>query len=136
MGERKIYTIDGENFSTLEGFYGEFSRVVLPGVEWGRNLDALNDVLRGGFGTPDGGFVLEWKHSDVSRERLGYDETVRQLKKRLARCHPSNRPLVKRELDAARRHEGPTVFDWVVGIIRLHGAGGEEAEDGVELRLM
>jgi RNAse (barnase) inhibitor barstar len=66
-----IYEIDGANFSTLEGFYDEFSRVVIPGVSWGHNLDAFDDVLYGGFGTPDDGFVLRWKNHDLSRQRLG-----------------------------------------------------------------
>jgi len=42
---------------------------------------------------------------------------------------------VQEEFEAARAHTGPTVFETLVGIIRDHGPGGEEAEDGVELRL-
>ena len=49
----ELYEIDGKNFSTLEEFYDEISRVLIPGAQWGRNLDAFNDILRGGFGTPD-----------------------------------------------------------------------------------
>ena len=37
-----------------------------------RNLDALADCLRGGFGTPEAGeVVFEWTDSDAARERLG-----------------------------------------------------------------
>src|ERR671911_2815289 len=85
------YEIDGKNFSTLEGFYDEISRVLIPGAWWGRNLDAFNDILRGGFVTPESGFTLRWLNHDVSRRRLGYDETVRQLELTLQRCHPSHR---------------------------------------------
>lgn len=101
-----IYEIDGEHFSTLEEFYEEFRRVVIPDVDWVDNLDAFDDVLYGGFGTPDEGFVLRWKNHDVSRQRLGYPETVRQLEKRLERCHPTNREDVRRELDLARVGQG------------------------------
>lgn len=101
----------------------------------GRNLDAFNDILRGGFGTPDGGFTLRWLNHEVSQRRLGYDETVRQLELRLQRCHPSNRKSVAAELARAQAHTGPTVFDWLVEIIRIHGPDGEEAEDRVELVL-
>ncbi len=126
MNERKkTYVIAGENFSTLEKFYDEISRVLIPDAEWGHNLDALNDILRGGFGTPPEGFILVWKNSALSRQRLGYPETVRQLELRLARCDPSNRPSVQAELEQAKQDKGPTVFDWLV----------EEAEDGVELVL-
>ena len=47
----QTYTIDGERFSTLEEFYEEIGRVLQLG-SWGHNLDAFNDILRGGFGTP------------------------------------------------------------------------------------
>jgi len=127
--------IDGEKFSTLEGFYDEISRVLIPKIAWGRNLDAFNDILRGGFGTPPSGFVLVWKNSALSQERLGYPETVRQLEIRLAHCDPSNRAQVETELEQAKQHRGATVFDWLVQTIRLHSKSGEEAADGVELVL-
>ena len=129
------YEIDGQRFSTLEEFYDEISRVLIPGAQWGHNLDAFNDILRGGFGTLDGGFILRWLDSDLSRQRLSYPETVRQLESRLQRCHPTNRPSVARDLEHAKRNEGPTVFDWLVEIIHIHTAGGREEEDEVELLL-
>lgn len=132
---KPVYEIDGGCFSTLEGFYEEISRVVIPGADWGHNLDAFNDILRGGFGTPEGGFTLKWRNSQLSQERLGYPETVRQLEKRLNRCHPSNRDSVAADLDAARKHAGSTVFDWLIEIIKIHSIDGREAEDGVELIL-
>jgi RNAse (barnase) inhibitor barstar len=67
----KIYEIDGGRFSDIAGFYEEVSRVLLPGVTWGRNLSAFNDILSGGFGTPESGFILRWKNSDRSKECLG-----------------------------------------------------------------
>jgi RNAse (barnase) inhibitor barstar len=135
MPPKPTYEIDGRRFSTLEGFYDEIGRVLIPGAEWGRNLDALNDILRGGFGTPDGGFVLRWLNSDLSRERLGYVETVRELERRLLKCHPASRAAVARDLEHARGGEGPTVYDWLIEILRVHADGGPEGEDGVELVL-
>ena len=129
------YEIDGTNFSTLEGFYDEISQSVIPGAAWGRNLDAFNDILRGGFGTPANGFTLRWKNHDISRHSLGYRETVRQLEKTLQRCHPTNRNAVRAELDLARANQGPTVFDWLLEIIAIHSEGGEESEDNVQLDL-
>lgn len=96
---KPIYVLDGTRFETLEEFYDEVSRVLIPGAKWGRNLDAFNDILRGGFGTPAGGFVLRWTHSNRSRRRL-------------------NR------------------FNTIVELIRIHGDGGREAGDGVELQLV
>jgi RNAse (barnase) inhibitor barstar len=106
MGQPE-YEIDGRDFSTLDEFFEVISRVLIPEAWWGHNLDAFNDILRGEFGTPEGGFVLRWKNSALSRERLGsFKEGVE-----------------------------PTVFELLVEIIRVHGAGGAEAEDGVELVL-
>jgi RNAse (barnase) inhibitor barstar len=132
---KPAFEIDGSHFNTLEGFYDDVSERLIPGVFWGRNLDAFNDILRGGFGTPEGGFVLVWKNHALSRERLGYDETVRRLRLTLGRCHPQNRPHIEAELTAAERREGLTVFDLIVRIINSHGIGGEEAEHEVELVL-
>ena len=131
---KPVFEIDGRNFHSLEGFFDEFGKVVGT-APWGRNFDAFNDVLRGGFGSPNGGFVLRWLHSAHSRAALGYDATIRYLEHKLQRCHPDNVTLVGTELEAARRREGQTIFDIVVEIIRCHGPGGDEAEDGVELEL-
>jgi len=130
-----MYEIDGARFSTLEEFYDEVTTAIIPDVFWGQNLDAFNDILRGGFGTPEEGFRLIWKNSALSRHRLGYEETVRQLELRLERCHPSNRDDVRKQLVLAKRNEGPTVFDWLVEIIQVHGPGGSEEEDNGQLSL-
>jgi RNAse (barnase) inhibitor barstar len=129
------YEIDGRRFHTLEEFFDEISTVLISGSEWGRNLDAFDDVLRGRFGTPEGGFTIRWRNHVLSQERLGYVETIRQLEARLQRCHPSNRPAVAAELAAARAGRGPTVFDWLVEIVREHGPDGAEPEDGLHLVL-
>jgi RNAse (barnase) inhibitor barstar len=132
---KPVLTIDGAQFSDLDGFYEEVSRHLIPDRFWGRNLDAFNDILRGGFGTPQGGFQLRWKNSDQSRERLGWEETIRFIERKLTTCHPTNRPSVQADLELARRHEGGTLFDLIVEITHRHGPGGSESEDGVDLTL-
>ncbi|WP_066772982.1 barstar family protein [Croceicoccus mobilis] len=131
----KEYILDGSKVTSLDAFYDAISDTLIPGAYWGRNLVAFNDILRGGFGTPEGGFILRWANSGASRERLGYAETVKQLEKRLEQCHPSNRQHVRADLSRAKQGEGPTVFDWLLEIIREHDVGGDEAEDGVRLVL-
>lgn len=127
--------IDGEHFSTLDEFFRHFQEQALDGACWGSNLDSFHDVLRGGFGTPEDGFLLIWKNHLLSRSRLGYAETQRVLRRRLTTCHPANDERVQAELTLAQQHQGETVFDWLVEIIRIHGPGGPEQEDGVELLL-
>ncbi len=130
-----VFEIDGEAFDSLEGFFAAISEA-MGTAPYGRNLDSLNDVLRGGFGTPDAGFVLCWRSSELSRVRLGYPETIARLERLLQTCHPANRDRIGEELARARRHEGPTVFDQLVELLRDHGPGGEEADSGVELELL
>jgi hypothetical protein len=132
---KPIYEIDGRDFTSPEEFFDVLSRVIIPGAEWGRNFTAFHDIFRGGLGTPDGGFVLRWVDSALSRERLGHPETVRQLEDDLKCCHPTDRLVVRAELQRARQGLGPTVSDWVVEIIEVHCSGGDEREDGVELNL-
>ncbi|MEO0422993.1 MAG: barstar family protein [Pseudomonadota bacterium] len=132
----KRYVIDGTHFQTLEEFWSHFQSEVLGGQHWGRNLDAFSDVLRGGFGTPEEGFILEWRNSEHSRQTLGYTETIRQLRKRLECCHPSATAKARTAIAAAERGEGPTVFDWLVEILKMHELGGGEGGSRVELVLL
>lgn len=131
----KEYVIDGSKITSLDTFYDEISRTLISNKEWGRNLDAFDDILSGGFGTPADGFILKWSHAALSKEKLGYSETAKYLEEKLRRCHPSNRESVRAELARVRSRGGPTLFDRLVEIIRDHGAGGEQAEDNVRLVL-
>ncbi len=112
------FIIDGKNFCTLEEFYDEVGKVLIPGQKWGKNLDAFNDILYDWIDIPDEEVIIKWINSDVSKERLGYIETVRQLELRLQKCHPTNRNHVWRELERAKQLKGPTVFDWLVDILK------------------
>lgn len=137
MSVRVVIEIDGNRFDDFEGFAIEVSNQFFPNGEWEwrGNLDAFNDILRGGFGTPDDGFILRWINSVRSRAILGYNETIRLLERKVESCHPDNVPAVLAELEAARQGHGPTLFDILLEIIRSHGKGGDEAEDNVELQL-
>src|SRR5574341_329973 len=132
---KEIREIDGDQFDDLSGFYREVIEHVLQGSAMGKNLDAFNDVLRGGFRTPSEGFVLKWKNSDRSREVLGYEETARQREAMLKVCHKSSRKKVKDRIRQAKLGQGPTLFDEIVEIIRDHGPGGDQEGDGVDLEL-
>ena len=74
-----VYVLDGSACTTLDTFYDEVSRKLIPGARWGRNLDAFNDILRGGFGTPAGGFTLRWVHSGVSRRTLPHFDKLVEI---------------------------------------------------------
>ena len=67
-----IFRIDGRKIKSINDFYRQIGFSVNgPGGYFGRNLDALADCLRGGFGTPDHRpFEFEWQHSALSRRFL------------------------------------------------------------------
>lgn len=56
----------------------------------------------------------------LSRQRLGYEETVKWYEAALKTCHPSNVPEMQARLRLARQGKGDTVFDWLIGIINDH----------------
>lgn len=74
--QRQEFTIDGRHFSDMDGFYDEveqaFTSVLDRGI--GRNLNAFNDILRGGFGRHEFGNPIHIKW-------LSYEKSVRDLGK-------------------------------------------------------
>ena len=112
--------IDGENFSDLPGFYAEISRAFgLEEDDRIRNMDALNDLLRGGFSEGDAGPKrIRWLHSDKSREDLGYEATAAYYERMLRRAHETNREKIRKRAENARQGQGATLFDlitWLIG---------------------
>lgn len=120
----KKLEIDGDRFSNLKGFYEEIVRGLTSGLDWeiGRNLDAFDDILEGGFGIHDYGETVEllWINSSRSRLKLGYKETVKYLQDKLGKCHSTAKREVKQELELAKREIGKTLFDIIVEIIEGH----------------
>lgn len=117
-----VYDLDGSAINHLDDLYRLLGEAVNgPGGYFGANLDALNDCLGGGFGAPEGGnFMFLLHHSSHAESALGFHETIRQLERRLAQCHPDTRLQISRELERARHHEGPVAFDWIQEAFREH----------------
>jgi RNAse (barnase) inhibitor barstar len=69
-----VYRIDGRKIKSPSDFYREIGVAVNgAGGYFGRNLDALADCLRGGFGTPQARpYEFEWQHSALSRRYLDH----------------------------------------------------------------
>jgi RNAse (barnase) inhibitor barstar len=136
MSEKPVLTFDGATFQTFDQFAEEFSKAVFGTTYFKGNLDALNDMLAGGFGSPIGGFVLRWENSAASRQTLGYPETTKWIESHLQTCHHSNIPDFHKRLEDAQAGRGLTLFDIVVEIIRDNGHGGQNPEGGIELLLL
>ncbi|QKW19424.1 barstar family protein [Kitasatospora sp. NA04385] len=64
------YVLHGERVTDEPSLWAELGRAVgAPDGYYGRNLDALADCLRGGFG-PEPPFVLVWRRAMVSAQAL------------------------------------------------------------------
>lgn len=69
----KVFELDGNNFNDMDSFYDEVNSKLCPQFEgFGSNLDAFNDVLRGGFLAFEynENIELNWKQSDKSKADL------------------------------------------------------------------
>jgi RNAse (barnase) inhibitor barstar len=123
MGPIELY-IDGNNFSNLDGFYDEVEKQLTSGLDWkiGRNLDAFNDVLRGGFGKfeYEEPIKLIWKNSEKSKKELGYEQMISRLQELLKTCHPSNISIIEKEIQDIKTNHKPSLFDTILDIIRSH----------------
>jgi len=75
----KRCTLDGKTIGSLDDLYDQLSiRFSLP-EHFGRNLDALWDVLSTDV---QGSFEIAWKHAGDSRRLMGkdFDRAVKLLK--------------------------------------------------------
>lgn len=118
---RREVIINGDNFDDLEGFYTEIEKILTSNLTWrtGHNLDAFNDLLRGGFGVHEYGepLAIRWLKSDKSRCDFGYKATEEYYKNMLERCHRTNRALVVEKMKQAGQGQGETLMDIIVEII-------------------
>lgn len=116
-------TLDGTRIHDIPSFYAEINRVFMAGVDWqlGPSLDALDDMLHGGYGTLDGQapVTLVWTALEASRAALGLDTTRAQLLAKLAQPGFDNTRL-RRQLDALEAGRGQTYFEIVLEIIAAH----------------
>jgi len=80
---RKEFEIDGAEFSDLKGFFHVIGQQLVNNNQWGRNWNAFNDILVGGFVRTEYGepFKLTWKNSAISRQELvDYSDIVELIK--------------------------------------------------------
>jgi ribonuclease inhibitor len=67
---QKKYRLPGKAIHSLDEFYNEISRKLLFPGHFGRNLDALWDVLRTDI---EGPVFLVWEDSAISKVSMGKD---------------------------------------------------------------
>ena len=120
----QILTLDGTRIHDIPSFYDEINRVFMAGVDWtlGPSLDALNDMLYGGYGALDGDapVTLVWTDFVASREALGVEATRQYLLGKLAHPERFNSTHFQRALDALESGTGQSYFDIVLEVIAAH----------------
>jgi hypothetical protein len=116
--DKPTIILDGRLFSDFEGFVTVVNDGFAGKVDWtwNGNLDAFDDLLW----QVEGEHRIVWSHAELSCERLGYEAMVEWLTGNLQRCHPDNATSVAERLRRARIGEGPTLFEWLVEIIRSY----------------
>jgi RNAse (barnase) inhibitor barstar len=124
--DRKTIIIDGNNISNLKTFYEEIDRILTKDLDWktGHNLDAFNDILRGGFGVAEykEPIILIWKNASKNKNDLGIKATKRFYKIKICmnKYSLSNVQNWKGKLKQLFHKNGKTLFTIIVDIIKEH----------------
>jgi len=121
---KQTIIINGDNFSDLESFYNEIDHVLTKDLNWqtGHNLDALNDLLRGGFGVYELGepIILFWKNISKSKSDLGFNATKKYYENKISLGNGMNIQLFKDKLNDLIKGKGQTLFGIIIEIISDH----------------
>jgi len=116
--------IDGRAITDIDSLYAEFNRVFMAGEDWqlGPSLDALDDLLYGGYGALHGHATatVAWRDIALSRVALGVDATCAWLQAKLQQPGTFNADVIRHQLDALERGEGQTYFEIVMEIFAGH----------------
>ncbi len=120
----KTFTIHGENFSDISGFYGEVDRVFMQGETWmlGESLDAFDDLLYGGFGALAGEkeIRLVWRGFEKSKVDLGLQATKDFYLQKLRQPQVYNADWARQKLAGLEAGTGKTYFEMLLEIIAQH----------------
>jgi len=121
---RKTITINADHFSDLAGFYEEMNKLFMKDIDWklGHSLDALNDILYGGFGVfnPGEPVLVRWLNASKSRADLGTDETKKNYQMKIEQGYPYNVKLFQEKLSELEKGQGQTLFDIIIEIFTDH----------------
>jgi len=120
----KTLTVSGRNIRDIPSLYAEINRVFMSGEEWelGESLDALNDMLGGGYGAIVGREPVRilWKDIAESRAALGFDATRNHLLSKLRRPDVYDAVAIARRIGELEAGIGQTYVDTVMAIIADH----------------
>jgi len=116
--------LDGSAIHDIPSFYAEINRVFMASEDWqlAPSLDALDDLLYGGYGALAGhaSATVHWTHIAHSRAALGAAATRAWLQEKLAQPGTFNAGSIGAQLDALERGGGQTYFDIIMDVFAAH----------------
>ena len=117
-------TIDGSAVHDIPSLYAELNRVLMPDEDWalGESLDALDDLLYGGFGVLDGSAPVRvvWRDHARAGVALGVAATRAWYERRLAHPEVYSVSVASTALAALDAGTGPTYFELVLQVFASH----------------
>ena len=119
-----VLVLQGSAVSDIPSFYAEINRVFMAGEDWqiGQSLDALDDMLYGGFGVLAGheGATLIWRDIEHSCNALGEETTRAWLQAKLDGNDRFNSAVIAAQLQALDGGKGQSYFQIVMDIFSAH----------------
>jgi hypothetical protein len=119
-----ILVLQGSAVSDIPSFHAEINRVFMAGEDWqlGHSLDALDDMLYGGYGVLAGheSATVIWQDIEHTRSALGVETTRAWLQAKLDAEGTFNAGTVAAQLEAFDAGEGQTYFEIVMEIFAAH----------------
>ncbi|MGH8036953.1 MAG: barstar family protein [Stenotrophomonas sp.] len=119
-----VLVLAGSAINDIPSFYAEVNRVFMAHEGWqlGHSLDALDDMLYGGYGVLAGheNTTLIWLDIEQTRSALGEETTRAWLKAKLDGNGAFNVPALAAQLQALEAGEGQTYFQIVMEIFAAH----------------
>lgn len=121
---KKKIQIDGSKIQDLTSLYKEFNDKLMPNEDWelGESLDALDDLLYGGFGEINGNEAIRFVWIDFERmkELFGYDFTLNFYQNKLKYPEIFNKELIQNSIEELQNGNGKTYFEIILEIIESH----------------
>ncbi|MDR2255255.1 MAG: ribonuclease inhibitor [Arthrobacter sp.] len=116
--------IDGARVASIGDFYAQLNAALMQGEDWqlGASLDALNDLLYGGFGALAGVDSQRWTFTDheAMRGALGVKATREWLEAKLAPEGPFDRPTIRSQLARLQETGHATYFELILEVFADH----------------
>lgn len=119
-----VLVLAGSAINDIPSLYAELNRVFMADEDWqlGHSLDALDDMLYGGYGVLAGheSATLVWQDIEHARSALGVEATRAWLKGKLEGNGTFNGGAIADQLQALDAGGGKTYFQIVMEIFAAH----------------